>query len=196
MSNFFVSSLIVLLCFGGCKTNTKEHFFSNKEFLGKPLVPQNLKWYKWDSTFNEYGELYSNYRTLYFINDSIVYMFDCVNNKKLNCTDTSIFDKVTKVYTDTVACEYEDSILFGIENIEMYKGMYHTKGGNVICEMKKITDGVSMNKDLLNDVFTDTMKVLQQNNRVIFLYKNQAYNEAVNFKKESYKRLLQNIKLK
>ena len=195
MNNLFISSLIAILIFNSCKEKNKTTTHLDKIIVGKPFIPAKITWFKLDSNYNEHEDLFSKCRTLFIANDSIVYMFDCLSNKKLNCTDTSIFDKANNIYNDTVVCNYEDSILFGVENVEMYRGSYQTKEGGIVCKMKKITNEVSTNKDLAYDEFTDTLKVSKKNNQIILLYKNQEYVEAINFKKESYKRLLQYIKL-
>ncbi|MEO6330904.1 MAG: hypothetical protein ABIO55_18355 [Ginsengibacter sp.] len=137
MSNFFIGPLIVILLFGGCKDKAESSFL-NKRFTGKSLVPQNIVWRHLSSSNNEHEDLYSDYRTIYFSDDSTVYMFDCLNDKQLHCIDTSILDKANNFYNDTVNCKYEDSILFAVENVEMYKGKYQTKGNDIVCEMQKL----------------------------------------------------------
>jgi hypothetical protein len=190
MNNIFINSLIVLLLFGSCKGKAKVYTSFNNSLVGKPFIPEAIVWHQLDSNLKEYGGLYSNYRTLYFANDSIVYMFDCINNKKLVCKDTSIFDRVNQTYNDTVVCKYEDSILFGIENLEKYKGKYNANEDKIVCEMKKVISDMTLTNNPAFDEFVDTLKIEDVNHKITFFYKNQRYREALNFKKISYKKLL------
>ena len=195
MSNFFTSFLIILLFFDGCK-DKDESFFLDKSFIGKPLVPKNIAWKHLSGSNNEPQDLYSDYRTIYFIGDSTVYMIDCLNDKQIHCIDTSILDKANNDYNDTVTCKYEDSILFAVEYVEMYKGKFQRKKNTIVCEMKRLVQSGPPNPDFVFKGFIDTLKLVQQQNGISYIYKNQEYTEAVNFKEESYKRLLEYIKLK
>ena len=186
MNNFFTSFLIVLF-FVGCK-DKDESSFLDKSFIGKPLVPKNIAWKRFDS-LNNPEDLYSNYRTIYFIGDSTVYMFDCLNDKQIHCIDTSILDKANNVYIDTVTCKYEDSILFAVENLETYKGKYQIKGDIVVCEMQKKIESAPSITNFQG--FTDTLKLVQQQNGTNYIYRNMEYRQALDFKAESYRRLLE-----
>jgi hypothetical protein len=140
----------------------------------RPIVPKNIVWQSNDSGLGVHVDKYSKFRTYYFNRDSTFFAFDCINDKMVVCRDTSIYDKKSKVYNDTAICAYEDSILFAVENVEMYKGTYQSINGQVFCKLKGSVD---------------TLGIFHRGDEIALVSKGQPYIPASNFKKESYRRL-------
>ena len=90
-----------------------------------------------------YGGLNSSFITFYFSDDSTIYSFKSLNSKKPTCIDTSIFNNASKVYEDTSFRYNEDSILFGVENVEMFKGKYLIRNDSIYFDMKSVAPETS-----------------------------------------------------
>jgi hypothetical protein len=195
MSNYSIRLIVTLFLICSCKENNKKNNILYKYIIGQPFIPSSINWQKLDSNFKEYGGLYANFRTFYFDSDSVVYMFDCQNNRKLSCLDTSVLDKTNNVYNDTVVSKYEDSILFGVENLEMYDGRYQSVRNIIICKIVKIDDGIYKRNDLSTDTIKDTLRVLRKNNAIYILYKNVEYRQGRYFKSVSIEQIHEFINL-
>lgn len=199
MGNLFIKLLIVFFAVSGCKDSKGKPPILNESYFNKAFVPNNIKWQQLDSTLPNYGGLYSNFKTFYITSDSLIYLFESSNNRKLNCIDTSIYDKANDVYNDTSICHFEDSILFGVENVEMFKGRYCAKGDSLLFEMRRVINDSSQivintlrNK---NNKITGVLRLAQINKQINFFFNGQTFIEAADFKNESNRRLLEYIKI-
>ena len=159
---------------GGCVGKGGDTVSGARRLAGLPWVPKSITWRSIDSQFGAHEDRYSIFRTYYFAGNSVVYAFDCINDKKLICVDTSIYDEKTKLTNDTSLCNYEDSILFAVENVKRYRGTYQFTTKAIVCKMGE---------------FLDTLQLVRQGKDTILLVKGEPYIPAMNFKKESYRRL-------
>jgi hypothetical protein len=197
MKNIILTILIVFLL-AECKDGKDNSYAENKTYLKKVFVPSDIQWKPWDSSLPNYGGLNSSFITFHFSDDSTIYSFKSLNSKKLTCIDTSIFNNASKVYEDTSFCYYEDSILFGIENVEMFKGKYSNRNDSIYFDMKSVAPETSeISIDTISNheknKFVGNLKLIRSNNKMIFLFNGQQYIQPSNFKKESYRRLFEYI---
>jgi len=189
------SILIIFFSLLGCTNNEKVKTVNLIEFIGKPLVPKNIKWNTLSKQNNEHENLYSHYLTFYFLNDSILYAFDGINCRNSNCIDTSFFDKKNNIYNDSTICNHEDSILFAVENVEVFKGRYQINELSIICKFAKVIRNINENETLLEKPFLDTFKIIRKPNESFLFFKGDEYLKTANFKILSYRRLNELIEI-
>ena len=169
-------SIVICLVFGACMDRGERP--SDIRWAGRVIVPKNIIWQPLDPNNTVPECRYAKYRTYYFADDHTAYAVDCINYETMACVDTSIYDKREKVYHDTAVCHYEDSILFAVENIELYKGAYRAGTRGVVCRLKGF-----------NGAITDTIISVGRGNEINFYVRGELYIPASTFKKESYRRL-------
>jgi hypothetical protein len=174
MRTCLIAAIAVALNPGSCTDKGAGPVPLDARLVGRPLVPKNIVWNSLDNQNESRQDRYSKFRTYYFTRDSTVFVFDCINDRKVICRDTSIYDEKGGIYKDTAICVYEDSILFAVENVEMHKGAYRADRGQVICKMQGSCD---------------TLSIAGLGDTIALLFKGQSYLPAANFKKESYRRL-------
>jgi len=176
MRIYKIAAIVLMLKIGSCVGKTAAPVPLDARLVGRPVVPATIVWDSSDDRQGPRLDRHSKFRTWYFAQDSTVFSFDCINDKKVVCRDTSLYDGKEKVYHDTAICHYEDSILFAVENVEMHKGTYRSVEGQVICDMKE---------------YQDTLSITGQGDTIALISKGQPYVPAANFKKESYRRLFE-----
>src|SRR6476661_4361387 len=108
---FFIAAIVIIFS-ASCRNGKEAHISLNTEILSKPFVPLSIQWEVLDTSTPE--DSVAIFRTFYLFNDSVIYMFNCINHKDVHCKDTSIYDVRDHTYNDTVTCRYEDSIRFGV----------------------------------------------------------------------------------
>lgn len=161
----------------------------NRSFIDIPFVPENIAWEHLDS-LNKYEDQYSSFKTVYFPNDSIVFIFSAVNNKKLICIDTSVLDTQDNVYNDTSFCHYEDSIGFGVENLEMSKWSFLVHNNKMTLKPTNGGEVQRRSNDSSSEIF-DSVEVNNTNHVVSFRFENKRYVPIKTFKKAGLKRLIE-----
>jgi hypothetical protein len=129
---YLIAAIALTLKLGSCTDKGAVPAPLDTRLMGRPIVPKNIDWNSLDDRHEAHQDQYSKFRTYYFTRDSTVFAFDCINDKKVICRDTSIYDSQNKLYNDTAICAYEDSILFAVENVEMQKGTYRSTEGQMI----------------------------------------------------------------
>jgi hypothetical protein len=176
MRTYLIAAIALTLNLGSCIDKRAVPVPLDTRLVGRPIVPKNIVWNSLDDRYEARLDQYSKFRTYYFAWDSTVFAFDCINDKKVICRDTSIYDPKSKLYNDTSICAHEDSILFAVENVEMQKGTYRSTEGQVICKMPGSYD---------------TLRITGRGDTIALLSNGQSYVPATNFKKESYRRLFE-----
>lgn len=170
--NKSLGNIIVIFIFlftSGCqdKAESKNQVLIKTVFRN-PIIPEKINWDTIRLSDNQVDS-FSNYKTFYFYNDSIAYIFKCVN-------------------------KYEnDSILFAVENVEEFKGRYHVYDSIIRFEMRRVAEGLKIDEHSIEDVFADTLKLLNNGNDYKLFYKNNKYKVTKKFEEESFNRLLQLI---
>jgi len=175
-STFLIPVFAIILMSVSCVSVNKREAVTSMDtrWVGRPIVPKNILW---SSTGDKYAarlDQYSRFRTYYFTRDSAVFAFDCINDRKVICRDSSIYDQKTRIYQDTAICTYQDSILFAVENVEMHTGTYQLNKRQVICKMPG---------------FDDTLTIGERGD--VLVSKDGPYVPSANFQAESYRRLFE-----
>ena len=174
MRTYLIPAITITLQLSSCIAKETAPVPLDTRLVDRPIVPKNIAWHSDDNSRDIHVDQYAKFRTYYFNRDSTFFAFDCINDKRVVCRDTSIYDTKSKVYNDTAICFYEDSILFGVENVEMHKGTYQSSQSQIVCNM---------------DGSYDTLSIIGRSKEITLLSKGQPYVPASNFKKESYRRL-------
>jgi hypothetical protein len=187
MWNLIFKLLLLLVLISGCDSAKRKQ----KNFIGQQFVPGNIKWeipggFKEEDHVNKYA----HFRTIYFSNDSIVFFFDSVNGLPLICKDsaTGVIDKETMREISEIACNYQDSILFGVENVEMYKGIYKTqKGNSLVCILENVADR--------SIKIYDTLMWLKSDGHLKIVSKENTFTVTNRFNSEGLRRFYELINL-
>jgi len=173
-NTYLIPAFTVILMSVSCVNKREAGTSLDQRWVECPIVPKNILWSPAGDKYEAGQPKYSKFRTYYFTRDSVVFIFDCVNDRKVECRDTSIYDQKTRIYQDTAICTYKDSILFAVENLEMSKGTYHLNKSQVICKMPG---------------FDDTLILADRGDALVS--KDGSYVPSANFQAESYRRLFE-----
>ena len=186
MSNLIFKLLLMLFLVSSCDSAKRKQ----KNFIGQQFVPEKIKWELPGFNEGDHVDKYAHFRTIYFSNDSTVFFFDSVNGKPLICRDsaTGVIDKETMREISEIACNYQDSILFGVENVEMYKGIYKIQqGDSLTCMLENVADK--------NIRIYDTLKLIKSDSHFKIVSKENIFRATKNFNKEGLRRFYENINL-
>jgi hypothetical protein len=100
MRTYLVAAIALTLKLGSCIDKRAVLAPLDARLVGRPIVPKNIVWNSLDDRHEAREDQYSRFRTYYFARDSTVFAFDCINNKKVICRDTSIYDEKRRIYND------------------------------------------------------------------------------------------------
>ena len=187
----FAILILVILLLGSCSNNPKTvKIHENNSLIGTPFIPENIVWGRLDSS-NKYAPLYSNFNTFYFANDSLVFLFNGLNSKKLICIDTSILDAKDNVYNDTVFCHNEDSVVFGVENLQMWRGNFSINNNKITLKLSKQSGRKTIEIQDNPSEIVDTLGTDKPNHITSFYFENKKFVPTQKINKTSMNKLLQ-----